>query len=109
MRNLAKALRKKTNIREGVRKGGLYGFPTLSQDYVKRIRMNLLLWVDDDLKSSNTLPARRKPDQQPVIQVELEPQIIKGNKLHTHTGSACMKILPNSSKYKMGEMKAKPI
>ncbi len=41
--------------------------------------------------------------------MELEPEVITGAKINSHTGSACMKILPNSSKYKRGEMKGRPL
>ncbi len=35
MKKLAKGLRKKRKMREGVRENGLYGFPTLTKDYVR--------------------------------------------------------------------------
>lgn len=69
---LARALRKKSPTREGVHSDGAYGFPTLSFEYVSRIRKNLLLWTDDDLKSMKILPARITDGNVPFIQVELD-------------------------------------
>lgn len=46
-----------SRFRAGVSEDSPYGFPTLSRDYVNKIRTSLLLVTDEELRKVKKLPA----------------------------------------------------